>query len=139
LSTLSIHCGYCEVNPVMQQVVKAKIWVASLASEDRAVVAEQLNTLSFQLSKMLRSTPKDEQLLLTYRATFGSSEFFDETVLDDILRLRHLNDRLSQESELVGILFSVAVTSQLVTCSRLKRAGDVRFKTPKEMLNIPPL
>src|SRR5205823_5247831 len=44
-----------------------------------------------------------------------------------------LNDTIARADELVGDVFATAVLSQLVLCSRLKRAGDVRYKTPAEL------
>src|SRR5690606_15652177 len=56
----------------------------------------------------------------------------DDT-LSQILKLRSYIDIVKLEDELLGDTLTVAVLSCLIPISYLKKAGDVRFKTPKEI------
>lgn len=124
--------GYCEVNPVLRAVVDAKIAVAALPRAERRHLREALRSLAEQLPERLRHEAANAELELTYAATFGTSRFFLPDAFDQVLRFRTLTDVLLRTDWLLGVLLCVAIMSRLVTCSLLKRAGDVRFKTPKE-------
>ncbi len=76
----------------------------------------------------------DSDLRDSYTSTFGDSVFFDDDTLENILRLRTITDEVYEEDKNLGNCFSLAVLASLIPASRLKRAGDLRFKTPKELL-----
>lgn len=133
LAAGGIHCGFAEVNPAMRFVVAAKLHVSELSAKKARQVSDELRDIATSLPERVRVSEPDAGLRLTYIQCFGDSEFFDALALDSVLRLRALNDTISESSGLISDLFAVAVLSQLILCSRLKRAGDVRFKTAKEL------
>jgi DNA modification methylase len=140
LSAMGLHSGYCEINPVLRAVVDAKLAVAALPMDKRRTIREALNGLARALpSRLARSTP-DAGLSATYSTAFGQSAFFQPDVFGQVLRLRTVANEVLREDRLLGQLLTVAIMSRLVMCSLLKRAGDVRYKTPKEVAKgIPPL
>lgn len=133
LSELGIDCGYCEVNPAMRLVVEAKMAVGLSDVERRRALSERLHQMSDALDEHVRKAIPDSALQHDYRVNFGESVFFDDGALAEVLALRTVNDEVTKEDTLLGDLFAISVMSKLVTCSRLKRAGDVRYKTEKEL------
>lgn len=141
LGAMGIAAGYCEINPVLRAVVDAKLAVAALPYAKRRPLREALHALSSDLEDRALGAAPNSELAETYRAAFGTSgEFFQPETFEQVLRLRTLTDAVLRTDLLLGMLLGVAVMSRLVTCSLLRRAGDVRFKTPKEIAKgIPPL
>lgn len=133
LGQTGIECAFAEANPAMVFIAQTKLAVLRLDTEARAKLARGLISLAGKLSKLVVASSPDEGLRATYTTTFGASVFFDKTAFDAMLRLRTLNDELSAKDSLLGDCFAVAVLSSLIPVSRLKRAGDLRYRTPKEL------
>lgn len=133
LGQAGIECAFAEANPAMAFIAQTKLAVLRLDTRARAELARSLLMLSGDLSKLVAVSSPDEVLLTTYAATFGASVFFDEPALNAVLRLRTINDELTAKDHLLGDCFAVAVLSSLIPSSRLKRAGDLRYRTPKEL------
>ena len=85
-----------------------------------------------QLIKKMDEFPADHILHNSYIETFGDSEFFDPNVYEQVLKLRTLVDEIALEKPLISDLITIAALSALVPASRMKRAGDLRYKTVKE-------
>lgn len=133
LAALSVDCGYCEVNPAMRLVVEAKMAVGSADVTRRKELSDKLNTLAAELPLRTKAVDLDKELLQDYQFNFAGSKFFDDAGMTQALALRTINDQIAKEDQLLGDLFTVAVMAKLVICSRLKRSGDVRYKTEKEL------
>ncbi len=140
VAALGLRASYCEVNPALRRVVEAKVAAATLPEGHRRAVVAELQKLADSLEATLESSAPDAMLSVAYQDCFGDSVFFEQETMDAVLRLRTLNDGLLRRRPLLGQLLTVAVMSQLVLCSRLKRAGDVRYKRPEELARgVPPL
>lgn len=135
LAALSIDCGYCEVNPSMRLVVQAKMAVGSAGTIRRKNLASKLQAIAEDLPQLVRTARLDQGLQRDYEVNFAKSQFFEDSGMLEVLALRTINDQVAAEDKLIGDLFTIAVMAKLVICSRLKRAGDVRFKSEKELLN----
>jgi DNA modification methylase len=133
LGQLGIECSFSEANPAMVLIAETKLAVLRLNKKTQKVLARRLTDLSKELQARLESSTPDNHLCTAYKDTFGSSIFFDDLALDEVLRLRTVADDLRTESELLGDCFAVAVLSSLIPASRLKRVGDLRYRTPKEL------
>ena len=132
LGQVGIECAFSEANPAMVFIAQTKLSVLRLTAPEKDSLARQLTLIARCLpSRVLEASP-DDSLRTTYGATFGESVFFDESALEAVLRLRSVNDDLSAENSLLGDCFAVAVLFSLIPSSRLKRAGDLRYRTPKE-------
>jgi DNA modification methylase len=125
--------NYCEVNPAMRRVIEAKVTAAALPAAHRRRLVTALEGLADSLRTQIESAPPDTSLDANYKACFGKSEFFAPSTYQAVLRLRTLNDTLLKRHPLLGDVLAVAIMSQLILCSRLKRAGDVRYKRPAEL------
>ncbi len=133
LASRGIRCGYCEVNPVMRWVISSKLAVVALAANERRRLAERLELSADSLPRVLKTTEPDPGLLTSYSNCFGSSQFFSQDAFSQVLRLRTWADELNQDDPLLSRLLVLAVMAQIVQCSLLKRAGDVRYKTAAEL------
>jgi hypothetical protein len=134
LGQLGVECAYSEANPAMAFVIQTKLEVLSLGLENRTQLARNISALNRQLTSRVNRAKPDLALQASYMSTFGESVFFDEAALSNILRLRAVNDEVKDEDALLGRCLTLAVLASMIPSSRLKRAGDLRFKTPKERL-----
>jgi DNA modification methylase len=132
LGQAGITCAYAEVNPAMAFIVRTKLEVLRLEVGLRHQLARRLEAIASELHLRLRAASPDPRLREAYAATFGRSLFFDEPSLDEVLRLRSLNDAVTAREPLTGDCLTVAILASLIPTSRLQRAGDLRFKTAKE-------
>jgi len=124
---------FCEINPLLQFISMTKIAVRRMESHQRSKIAnELLDTMN--LIGQIGSFDKDHLLDKAYQRTFGDSVFFDPVVYEKVLRLRSLIDVVALESKIVADLLTIAVLSSLVPASRMKRAGDLRYKTETEII-----
>lgn len=117
----------------MAFVIKTKLDALSLTPAERDSLSTQLQHLGQTVGRMAELAIPDRTLLATYSSTFGASEFFDPEALSNVLKLRTINDEVSSENSFLGNCLSLAIMASLIPASRLKRAGDLRFKTPKEI------
>ena len=130
---------YCEVNPVLQFVADAKTKVRTLPDEEREEIADDLRKLSTSFGERIAEAKEDDSLLTAYDLAFEGSEFFDEETLEEVVSAKTVVLQLENDNRLLSSLLSVAVLSSLVPCSRLKRAGDVRFMDEDEWSETPSL
>jgi hypothetical protein len=79
-------------------------------------------------------SPPNQDIYNSYLTTFKNSVFFDAPSLHSILCLRSLNDEINEDDKIVGDCLSLSILASLIPSSRLKRSGDLRFKTEKELL-----
>jgi DNA modification methylase len=128
-----LHSFICEVNPVMQFIFDAKVSYRTLASKGMEETLRELDDVIRRLPSLLSSAEAESELALSYAAAFGKSVFFDENAFERILKVRTLLDELEESHPLAAKLVGVAILASLVPASLLKRAGDVRFMTSKEL------
>lgn len=133
LGQSGIECTFSEANPAMVFIAETKLAVLRLDDLARKALARSLTSLAVKLPQRVATAATDEGLKASYATTFGASVFFDEPALDAVLRLRTVNDELTAKDRLLGDCFAVAVLSSLIPSSRLKRSGDLRYRTPKEL------
>jgi DNA modification methylase len=131
-SQLGKAAYFCEVNPVLQFISLTKIAVRRLSQMQRSQLANDLMTQRGELLS-LESIPPDLVLDRAYQDVFGTSEFFDESTYDQVLRVRTWIDKVVLLKPLLADLLTVAILSALVPASNMKRAGDLRYKTAKEL------
>jgi len=124
---------YCEVNPLLQQLIAAKAAALILPKPQREALAVRLLQLGDSLPKLCRRAGPDAVLMTSHAQTFGSSEFFEAHAFDTVLRLRTALDELSCEDTQLAVMGEIAVAASLLRASKLVRRGDVRFKTEAEL------
>ena len=128
---------FCEVNPVLQFVSLTKIAVRGLLQKQRNQLADNLMAQREKLL-LLETVQPDSALARAYQNVFGTSAFFTESIYDEVLRVRTWIDEVASTQPLLADLLMVATLSALVPASNMKRAGDLRYKTVKELINPQP-
>ena len=123
---------FCEINPVLQFMSLTKIRVRRLKPSQRSALARTLAQVKVSL-KELEKYSQNYALHQAYVETFGDSLFFDDFVYDQVLRIRTWIDDVALENPILADLITVATLSALVPASRMKRSGDLRYKTEKEL------
>ena len=131
-SQLNKTAYFCEVNPVLQFMSLTKIRVRRLNSSQRLALAQELVQAKDAL-KQLENFPQNYILHQAYKQTFDNSLFFCEPVYDQVLRMSSWIDEVALENPMLADLITVATLSALVPASRMKRAGDLRYKTAIEL------
>ena len=133
LGQSGIECAFAEANPTMEFVIATKLKILGMGRCDRQLLSSKTAALAAQLTDRARSAPADASLGSAYGAAFGASVFFDAANFAFVLRLRSLCDEIDEVDPLLGSCLTLAVLASLIPASRMKRAGDLRFKTPKEL------
>lgn len=133
LATRGVRCGYSEINPVMRWVISSKLAVAGLGAGERRRLADRLDVTADSISNRIDRAEPDQTLRGSYTDCFGDSVFFSPEAFRQALCLRAVADDLDQDEPLLARLLVIAAMAQIVNCSLLKRAGDVRYKTKAEL------
>jgi hypothetical protein len=132
---LGLDGYFCEVNPVLQFVADVEATVRTLPKNERERVATNLRDLATTFDEEVIEAKTDSQLQVAYHRAFKGSEFFDEATLNEVLSAKTVVKRLEKENRLLSSLVTTAILSSLIPCSKLKRAGDVRFMNDDELAN----
>lgn len=131
--SLGINTIYTEINPLLQFLIQTKTEILLSNQATRIKLSKQLKKISTRIIDDLKNFKQDRYLKESYTAIFNSSRYFDEDVFDSILRLRSYIDIVKLEDELLSKTITIAVLAGLIPISFLKKAGDVRFKTKREL------
>lgn len=123
---------YCEVNPLLQFLIGAKVRALVLPLRERQRIGVALNGVAKTVRALLSKTEPDRGLRQAYELTFGESKFFEGTDFKAILQIRTLLDELSGDDPAVAEFATIAALISLVPSSNLRRAGDLRFRRGKE-------
>lgn len=120
---------YSEVNPVLQFLINTKLEVLKLSPSARTLVSDEILERSVALLKF--NGVEDVNLQENFIKVFKQSKYFNPESFSQILSaktfLRTLNEGIVKD------LITVAVLSSLIPSSFLKKQGDLRFKTKKEL------
>ena len=130
---LNVKTVYSEINPLLQFLIQTKIKILKLSPAVRKQLSDKVNQIAGQLIERIENFEEDKYLKESYNLIFGSSKYFESSVLSQLLRLRSFIDIVKLEDELLADTITIAVLAALIPVSFLKKAGDVRFKTKKEL------
>lgn len=130
---LGLSTVYSEVNPLLQYLIQTKTNVLRADEKQRKKLFDNLKDIENNILHALEKFEEDKSLKESYKTIFSGSKYFSGETLSQILKLRSYIDIVKLENELLADILSVAVLSCLLPVSYLKKAGDVRFKTPKEI------
>lgn len=131
LADIGVDCIYSEANPFLVELMEAKKQVMKLPRQDLKDLAHEVSSIEFLVSERLSGQEQDKEFGSYYQNTFGKAKYFTDVTFENILRLKSLEREIKVEP--VRLLFRVAVASSLLKSSLLKRAGDVRYRTEKEL------
>lgn len=135
---MGLDAFYCEVNPLLQFLIEVKVGVLAMGDRERGRLLNDLSAISSKIPGWLSEGPEDGRLARDYAAVFAESTFFDDDIFSEVLRARTLVDHVAWRNRAAANLLSIAVVASLIPASKLKRAGDVRYKRPDEMRTTQP-
>ena len=130
-------CGlstvYSEVNPLLQFLIQTKLNVLKAKDSQRKKLSKDLKDIQKAVLKNINKFEEDKSLRESYKSLFSDKKYFPDETLEQVLKLRSYIDIVKLEDELLADSLTVAIISCLLPVSFLKKVGDVRFKTAKEI------
>lgn len=129
----NISTVYSEVNPLLQYLIQTKIKILKSSPVQRKKLAKGLYDIQESINIKLAGFEEDRKLKKSYKLIFSDSKYFSNETLSQILKLRSFVDAIKLENPLLADSLTIAILSCLLSISYLKKSGDVRFKTPKEI------
>jgi tRNA G10 N-methylase Trm11 len=130
----NIQTVYSEINPMLQFLIDTKIAVLKSDQGIRNSLSLKLFDIAENINSVFNEYPEDIQLKESYSILFGPSKYFDDVTFGHILSLRTFVDILKLSNALLSDIITVAIIAILIPVSFLKKQGDLRFKTEKELL-----
>ena len=131
LSQLGIECGYSEINPVLRELTALKAFALSLPSEKRKVLTQKLYYLGGAFESGASDLVPCVDLTGAFEASFGNVKYFPPDHFDLVCRLKTYERTIDDKT--LRAFFRIAVATSLLKGSLLLRAGDVRYKTKREL------
>lgn len=136
---LNISTFYAEINPLLQFIIKTKIKVLNLNISTRNSLADNLSKIIGTVNIQFENCSPDLPLKDNYHRIFENSKYFDSETFENILMFSNFINKIRvRKGDLLADLLNIATLSSLLSCSYLKKAGDVRFKTEDELIKTPP-
>lgn len=128
---LGLRSFYSEINPFMRHVVEGKTNVLARVAGKADDLAEYFSGLCEYARKNMVSA---EAALAEFSAAFADRPYFSNRRLIEILSIRNAIANYRQDCADFRHLALLALGSIAVQCSELKRAADLRYRNPKEIL-----
>ncbi len=120
---------YSEINPLLQFLIKTKLNVLKTTNDERDIVCHNLITLMDEFLGFNHII--NNELEENYKRVFKSSIYFPDENYNEILKVKTFID--SKAESLTRDIFTIAILACLIPSSFLKKQGDLRFKTKKEL------
>lgn len=131
----NIDSLYSEINPLLVFLTETKIKILKDNEISRLFLSQEISSISDKIFKEIDKFPESNDLENNYLSLFKKSKYFDDKTFRKVLKLRSYIDYLKIDNKLLSDLVSIAAIASLLPVSYLKKAGDVRFKTEKELKN----
>ncbi|MDR2865497.1 MAG: site-specific DNA-methyltransferase, partial [Spirochaetaceae bacterium] len=135
VDSFGINSVFSEINPLLQSIITTKLALLKSKENVRFQLADKIANFSMKVQQIINEYQPDERLYQSYHLVFNKSMYFDEKTFDTVLRSRTYIDTLRLTDALMADVFEIAVLSSLIPISLLKKSGDVRYKTEKELTN----
>jgi len=132
---LGLPTVYSEVNPLLQFLIQTKLNVLKAKESQRKKLSKDLKAIQKVILKNINKFEEDKSLKESYKILFSDKKYFPDETLEQVLKLRSYIDIIKLEDILLADTLTVALISCLLPVSYLKKVGDVRFKTTKEIEN----
>ncbi|MAJ44577.1 MAG: hypothetical protein CMF96_07530 [Candidatus Marinimicrobia bacterium] len=127
----NISCGYCEVNPFLLELTSLKLSSLKLNKQDTEKLISDLSQLENQIKISLKKVEPNNELDTSYKDSFEDAEYISEPNKALILKLKTIENEIIREK--LKPYFRIIVSTCLLKASLLRRAGDVRYKTKREL------
>lgn len=128
---MGLRSFYSEINPFMRHVVEGKTNVLARVASKADDLAEYFSDLcDYARTNMI----SEKSALAELSTAFSDRPYFSSRRLIEILSIRNAIAACSQDCADFRHLALLALGSIAVQCSEMKRASDLRYRTPKEIL-----
>jgi DNA modification methylase len=128
---MGLRSYYSEINPFMRHVVEGKTNVLAQVSSKVDELTEYFSGLcEYARTNMVSSDAAQAD----FSAAFSDRPYFSNRRLIEILSIRNAIANHRQNDADFRHLALLALGSIAVQCSELKRAADLRYRNPKEIL-----
>jgi len=127
---MGLRSAYAEINPFMRLVIEGKTNVLRRVASQRDALSSYFSDIIEYARNNL--VPYDEAKQELNNA-FSGRPYFEKQRLIEILSLRNAILDLGSNEDFRHLAF-LALGSIAVQCSELKRAADLRYRKPKELL-----
>ena len=135
----NLQSYYCELNPLLQFLIEAKILAYKSDKNEREILAKELHALASQWNAMVRRAEPDYHLEMSYTHVFDKSIYFDPETFIQVLKSRSVIDKLFIVNQSLAKLTEIGVLASLLSSSKLIRSGDIRYRKGKEISRITPI
>lgn len=120
---------YSEINPLLQFLIKTKLEVLKLTHDKWVEIGDDL---MFLKAKLLKFNYKANTILdRNYKNVFKNSIYFPDYNYKEILQAKSFLE--SEDDSISKDILTIAILACLIPSSYLKKQGDLRFKTKKEL------
>lgn len=120
---------YSEINPLMRLVIECKTNVLRRVACRKNELSRYFDSLSKLASD---SCPNEADAQAEQALAFGKRNFFLGQRLTEIIGIKRALSGFPAPSPLFCDLARLALASIAVSCSEMKRAADLRYRTPNE-------
>jgi DNA modification methylase len=124
-------CYYSEINPFMRLVIEAKTNAVRRAFRHKALLQGYFTEI---VARSRAEQPSASQAADLFRDAFCERPYFTERRLIEVLSLRQAIKDVPAPDDSFVDLANLALGSIAVGSSELRRAGDLRYRTPNERL-----
>ena len=121
---------YCEINPFMRLVIDAKTAGVREAVPRTFDLSVYLGTVA-QVART--NLPTAEEARNDLASTFGDKDYFEVRRLRELIALRRAIANIDPGVPAFRNIAQLALASIVVNSSELIRAGDVRYRRPREL------
>lgn len=127
--TMGFSTYYSEINPLLQFLITTKLKVLNLNIEERRSLVKDIQAETNSL--LVYRCKENETLKTNYKNVFKKSVYFPEGNFSKILKTRSFLDSI--KDPMVKDILTIGVLASLIPSSLLKKQGDLRFRTKKEL------
>lgn len=120
---------YSEINPLMRLVIDCKTNVLRQVSHRKKELSVYFENLFRHAAE---SCPTEADAQFELAAAFGNRPFFKGRRLIEIISIKRAISACPAASPAFCDLARLAIASIAVSCSEMKRAADLRYRTQKE-------
>ena len=127
-----MHAFYSEINPFMQLVIECKTTVLREVSNRISDLNKYFNALE-QCSR--DNSPTEDEAISYQNEAFGDRKYFIGKRLVEIIAIKRAISLVKTPHPALLCLARLALGSIAVASSEMRRAADLRRRTPKEQLS----
>lgn len=122
---------YSEINPVMRLIIECKTNGLRIVARKHRLLRDYFERL-LQLAEKEQPTSKNAAVEL--QKAFGAREYFVGSRLVEIVSLKHAISKCATDSPAFRDMARMVLAAIAVGSSEMKRAADLRYRHPKELL-----